>query len=100
MTEQSCTFEKCRFNLGLQCTVPEEYEKCNRGNIFTLTEKVYEKYPDDKDIWILLQEVVRIGQDVIKYVELSKDVSELHGKVEKILREMENQKAVGQKDEI
>ena len=98
MTEQPCTFEKCRFNMELQCTVPEEYEKCNRGNIFTVTEKIYEKYPNDKDIWILLQEVVRIGQDVKKSVELSKEVSELHGKVEKILREMENQKAGGKQD--
>lgn len=82
---RACTFNKCRFNLNLQCTVPEEYEKCNRGNIFTLTEKVYEKYPDDKDIWILLQEVVRIGQDVNKSVELSKEIAELHGELEKIL---------------
>lgn len=82
---KACTFGKCRFNFDLKCTVPEEYEKCNRGNIFTLTEKVYEKYPDDKDVWVLLQEVVRIGQDVNKSVELSKEISELRGKVEKIL---------------
>lgn len=65
--------------------MPEEYEKCHRGNIFSLTEKVYEKYPEDKDIWILLQEVVRIGQDVNKSVKLSKEIAELHGKVKKIL---------------
>jgi len=31
-----------------------------------LIEKVYEKYPNDNDIWELLQEVVRISQDVEK----------------------------------
>ena len=97
---KTCNFDKCRFNLDLQCTVPEEYEKCNRGNIFTLTEKVYEKYPDDKDIWILLQEVVRIGQDVNKSVKLSKEVVELHGKVEKILVAMGEGKQDGTIDNV
>lgn len=62
----SCTFQKCKYNKDCFCTVPKEYEKCSRGNIFTLTEKVYEKYPNDQDVWILLQEVVRIGQNVNK----------------------------------
>ncbi len=31
-----------------------------------LTEKVYEKYPKDPDIWNLLQEVVSMHQDLEK----------------------------------
>ena len=31
-----------------------------------LTERVYEKYPQDPDIWKLLQEVVRMHQDLEK----------------------------------
>jgi hypothetical protein len=31
-----------------------------------LTEKVYEKYPKDPDIWKLLQEVVAMHQDLEK----------------------------------
>lgn len=59
-----CSFKNCKYNSDHNCTKPNEYEMCNRGNLFTLTEKVYEKYPDDKDIWVLLQEVVRIGQSI------------------------------------
>ena len=61
-----CNFEKCKYNENLNCTKPNEYEKCSRGRIFTLTEKLYEKYPDDKEVWTLLQEVVRIGQAINK----------------------------------
>ena len=60
----SCSFKNCRYNHDHNCTKPSEYDSCSKGNIFTLTEKVYEKYPDDKDVWILLQEVVRIGQKI------------------------------------
>lgn len=62
----ACSFKNCRYNCDYNCTKPNEYEFCSRGNIFTLTEKVYEKYPDDNDVWILLQEVVRIGQNINK----------------------------------
>ena len=62
----ACSFKNCRYNADCNCTRPNEYECCSRGNIFTLTEKIYEKYPEDKDIWILLQEVARIGQNVNK----------------------------------
>ena len=34
-----------------------------------LTERVYEKYPEDNDIWLLLQEVVRMRQQIDKYGE-------------------------------
>lgn len=59
-----CSFKNCIYNSGYNCTKPNEYQACSRGNIFTLTEKVYEKYPNDKDVWMLLQEVVRIGQRI------------------------------------
>ena len=65
----TCSFKNCRYNADCNCTKPNEYEHCSRGNIFTLTEKVYEKYPDDKDIWMLLQEVTRIGQKVNKIID-------------------------------
>ena len=39
-----------------------------------LVEKVYEKYSQDNDIWLLLQEVVRMRQDLDKYIELSEDM--------------------------
>ena len=39
-----------------------------------LIEKIYEKYPKDNDIWLLLQEVVRMRQDLDKYIELSEDM--------------------------
>ena len=39
-----------------------------------LVEKVYEKYSHDNDIWLLLQEVVRMRQDLDKYIELSEDM--------------------------
>lgn len=29
-----------------------------------MTEKVYEKYPYDDDVWLLLQEIVRLGQRI------------------------------------
>ncbi len=58
----ACSFKNCRYNKDHSCTRPDEHEKCSRGKIFALTEKVYEKYPDDQDIWILLQEIARIGQ--------------------------------------
>lgn len=58
----ACSFKNCRYNKDHNCTRPEEYEKCNRGNIFVSTEKLYKKYPDDQDIWILLQEIVRMWQ--------------------------------------
>lgn len=60
----TCNFKNCKYNVDYNCTKPNEYKVCSRGNIFTLTEKLYEKYPDDQDIWILLQEVVRIGQRI------------------------------------
>lgn len=60
----ACSFKNCRYNQEHNCTRPNEYEACSRGNIFTLTEKVYEKYPNDNDVWILLQEVVRLGQKI------------------------------------
>lgn len=31
-----------------------------------LIEKVYEKYSDDNDIWLLLQAIVQISQDIEK----------------------------------
>ena len=65
----ACSFKNCRYNEDHNCTKPNEYERCSRGNIFTLTEKIYEKYPDDKDIWMLLQEVARIGQNINKIVD-------------------------------
>lgn len=39
-----------------------------------LVERVYEKYSQDNDIWLLLQEVVRMRQDLDKYIELSEDM--------------------------
>lgn len=39
-----------------------------------LVERVYEKYSRDNDIWLLLQEVVRMRQDLDKYIELSEDM--------------------------
>lgn len=65
----ACSFVNCIYNKDYNCTKLNEYERCSRGNIFTLTEKVYEKYPDDKDIWMLLQEVTRIGQKINKVVD-------------------------------
>lgn len=65
----ACSFKKCRHNVDCNCTKPNEYECCSRGNIFTLVEKIYEKYPDDKDIWMLLQEITRIGQKINKIID-------------------------------
>lgn len=62
MESNACSFKNCRYNKDHSCTRPEEYEKCSRGNIFVSIEKLYEKYPDDQDIWILLQEIVRMWQ--------------------------------------
>ena len=39
-----------------------------------LTERVYEKYPKDPDIWELLQEVVAMHQDLEK---IKKDIEML-----------------------
>lgn len=36
------------------------------SEIETLTEKVYNKYPHDKDIWQLLQAVIAMHQDLEK----------------------------------
>ena len=35
-------------------------------NIGEIAEKVYAKYPEDNDIWLLLQEVVSMRQDLDK----------------------------------
>lgn len=59
-----CSFENCKYNQDYNCTKPNEYERCSRGNIFMMTEKVYEKYSDDKDVWLLLQEIARLGERI------------------------------------
>jgi len=59
-----CSFKNCRYNHDHNCTKPNEYEFCSRGNIFVMTEKVYEKYPHDNDVWLLLQEVARLGERI------------------------------------
>ena len=59
-----CSFKNCRHHSDGNCTKPNEYEKCSRGNIFLLTEKVLDKYPNDDDVWLLLQEVARLGQRI------------------------------------
>lgn len=46
----TCNFKNCKYNADYNCTKPNEYKVCSRGNIFTLAEKLYEKYPDDQDI--------------------------------------------------
>ena len=59
-----CAFKNCRYQFDGNCTKPNEYEMCSRGNIFVMTEKVYEKYPHDNDVWLLLQEVARLGERI------------------------------------
>lgn len=59
-----CSFKNCRYNQDHNCINPNEYDFCSRGSIFVLTEKVYEKYPYDNDVWLLLQEITRLGQRI------------------------------------
>ena len=66
MKEHNCTFEKCRYNEDLCCTKLDEFYSCKRGCISTFIEKVYVKYPNDKDIWLLLQAVASLGVDINK----------------------------------
>lgn len=58
-----CSFKNCKYQSDGNCTKPNEYKMCSKGNIFVMTEKVYEKYPYD-DVWLLLQEIVRLGQRI------------------------------------
>lgn len=38
----TCNFKNCKYNVDYNCTKPNEYKVCSRGNIFTLAEKLYE----------------------------------------------------------
>ena len=40
------------------------------SSIEALTERVYEKHPEDNDIWLLLQEVISLKHKVQKHEEI------------------------------
>lgn len=63
----SCGITVCRNNFDCNCKDQKTYDSCEfKSEITALVEKVYEKYPEDKDIWLLLQSVVDLKQKVEK----------------------------------
>ena len=62
-----CEIKICRNNFDCNCKDQKTYDSCEFKNELTaMIDKVYEKYPEDKDIWILLQSVVDMKQKLDK----------------------------------
>lgn len=62
-----CKIEFCEFNKDSKCISETTAKGCPFQDAFTcLATKIYSKYPQDPDIWLLLQEVVSMRKKIDK----------------------------------
>lgn len=62
-----CGIKQCRYCKDGNCWNETTAKGCEFHDEFTaIVTKVYEKYPNDKDIWVLLQECINMRQKIEK----------------------------------